>query len=184
MKLELKKVTFSEALSEETNAFTADVYLDGKLVATAKNTGQGGDTDIHAYAKPRAGNAPLQHAEIKANRAIMAQYDEWAAQQPNVLVGKFESAPEGFTRTVQLDVETAFEVWLKEYYDKKDAARLKRLCKKEWVFTLHEKDGKPTDPNALLTIKRDPTHQLAAIGKHLRDKYGDNLKQFFNEIYG
>jgi hypothetical protein len=48
-RISLKKVTFSEALSEETNAFTADVYLDGKKFGYAKNTGQGGCTDVRFY---------------------------------------------------------------------------------------------------------------------------------------
>jgi hypothetical protein len=48
-RISLKKVRFSEALSEETNAFTADVYLDGKKFGYAKNTGQGGCTDVHFY---------------------------------------------------------------------------------------------------------------------------------------
>ena len=33
MKIELKNIKFSEALSEETNAFVCDVYVNGKKVA-------------------------------------------------------------------------------------------------------------------------------------------------------
>ncbi len=47
--LKLKKVYFSEQMSEETNAFTADVYFRGKKVGYAKNDGCGGDTYTHAY---------------------------------------------------------------------------------------------------------------------------------------
>jgi len=39
MKVELKNVKFSEHMSEETNAFTADVYVDGKKCGYAKNDG-------------------------------------------------------------------------------------------------------------------------------------------------
>lgn len=49
MKIELKKFSFSERMSEETNAFTADVFVDGVKVAAAKNYGHGGNTDYHAY---------------------------------------------------------------------------------------------------------------------------------------
>jgi hypothetical protein len=49
MKIELKKISFSEAMSEETNAFTADLYINGKKVGYCKNTGQGGCTDYNAY---------------------------------------------------------------------------------------------------------------------------------------
>jgi hypothetical protein len=48
MKVTLKKIKVSESLSEETTAFTADVYIDGILVGHAKNDGQGGCTFIHS----------------------------------------------------------------------------------------------------------------------------------------
>lgn len=49
MKVELKNIKHCANLSEETNAFTANVYVDGKKVAYAKNDGQGGETIIHPF---------------------------------------------------------------------------------------------------------------------------------------
>ena len=49
MKVTLKKIVYSEALSQETNAFTADVYIDGKLVGYARNNGCGGSTFVMAH---------------------------------------------------------------------------------------------------------------------------------------
>lgn len=60
MKIELKKFQFFERMSEETNAFVADVYVNGKKVAYAKNDGHGGDTYYHPYATD---NALLRKAE-------------------------------------------------------------------------------------------------------------------------
>jgi hypothetical protein len=48
MNIELKNIKHFESLSEETNAFTASVYIEGKRVGTAKNTGHGGETDVYA----------------------------------------------------------------------------------------------------------------------------------------
>jgi hypothetical protein len=48
-RLSIKNIEFSERLSEETNAFAADVYLDNKKFAYAKNDGRGGCTDIRHY---------------------------------------------------------------------------------------------------------------------------------------
>lgn len=48
-RLSLKKVQYSASLSEETSAFTADVYFDGKRLAHASNRGCGGSTDIYPY---------------------------------------------------------------------------------------------------------------------------------------
>jgi hypothetical protein len=47
MKVTIKNVKFSESLSEETNAFTADIFVDNKKIGYAKNSGQGGNTDCH-----------------------------------------------------------------------------------------------------------------------------------------
>lgn len=46
MKFELKKLKIAKQLSEETTAFTAEVWIDGKLAFHAKNSGQGG-ADIY-----------------------------------------------------------------------------------------------------------------------------------------
>ena len=42
--LELRKIKFFEAGSEETNCFVADIYKKGKKVGQANNDGHGGDT--------------------------------------------------------------------------------------------------------------------------------------------
>jgi len=47
MEISLKKVKVSHELSEETVAFTADLYVDDKNVGTVKNHGQGGSHDIY-----------------------------------------------------------------------------------------------------------------------------------------
>ena len=49
MKIELKNIKFSEALSEESNAFVADVYVNGVKAGYAKNNGIGGCTFYHPY---------------------------------------------------------------------------------------------------------------------------------------
>ena len=45
MKLELKNIKFYESMSEETNCFQADLFINGKKIADVKNQGQGGPTD-------------------------------------------------------------------------------------------------------------------------------------------
>lgn len=48
MKIELKKIHFSEQLSEETHAFTANIYINGTHAGYAKNNGRGGATYYQA----------------------------------------------------------------------------------------------------------------------------------------
>lgn len=54
MKIELKKIKIAEHMSEETTAFTADIYVNGKKVGYAKNDGCGGCTDYHPYEGKRS----------------------------------------------------------------------------------------------------------------------------------
>ena len=68
MKAELKNVKIAEFLSEETTAFTATLYIDGKKVGFAKNDGRGGNNSIY-------------HLSSKERPQIQAFY-EWAAEQP------------------------------------------------------------------------------------------------------
>ena len=49
MKIELKNVKINKMFSEETTCFMADVFVNGKKTAYAKNDGHGGNTDILPY---------------------------------------------------------------------------------------------------------------------------------------
>ena len=42
MKIELRRVSYNAALSQETSAFTAEVWIDGELAFHARNQGTGG----------------------------------------------------------------------------------------------------------------------------------------------
>ena len=45
--LTMKKISHSKALSQETEAFDATIYLQGKAIATASNCGRGGETIVN-----------------------------------------------------------------------------------------------------------------------------------------
>ena len=47
-KVELKKISFNERMSQETNCFVADLYINGVKVGEANNEGHGGPTDYHS----------------------------------------------------------------------------------------------------------------------------------------
>ncbi len=75
MEIALKNISYSERLSEETNCFSATIYIDGKKAGEASNHGHGGPTmirpreleqKIDAYAKtltPR----PFRHSMCMAS---------------------------------------------------------------------------------------------------------------------
>ena len=47
MEITLKNISHNERLSEETNCFSATIYIDGKKAGEASNHGHGGPTMIH-----------------------------------------------------------------------------------------------------------------------------------------
>ncbi|TWI15515.1 hypothetical protein [Sphingobacterium siyangense] len=61
MNIELKNVKHFPSLSQETEAFTASLYIDGKHAGFAENTGHGGSTDY--YGKDAKGKVLIKQAE-------------------------------------------------------------------------------------------------------------------------
>lgn len=187
MILELKKISFSEALSDDSSAFAAEVFIDGVKRATAQNSGHGGPTSVDAYAKLRQSpeGDKAYSTERKANRAVLDQYEAWAKTQPEI---ETDLPTEGggtfsYARSLEHDVDNLLEEWLKAKDAQRAEARIKRMCSKNWVFSLTEKDGKPCDPNTVYTIPRQSHQTLAVLKKHLTEKYGAALKDFLNERY-
>lgn len=83
MKIELKKLAIYPRLSEETTAFNADVWIDGKKVAVAKNDGHGGMTFVD-WVIPRDRVATIEaalKAQVPAEYAKFTSGAEWAIDQ-------------------------------------------------------------------------------------------------------
>jgi len=74
MKIELKKISFNERMSDETNCFVADIYIDGKKVGYCKNDGRGGCTEYHGNTK--ADNELIEKAEAYCKTLPHDEYGE------------------------------------------------------------------------------------------------------------
>lgn len=64
MKFELRRIDYSAALSQETSAFTADLYIDGELSFHVRNDGGGGADFFH-----QVGRWTEAEDWLKANRS-------------------------------------------------------------------------------------------------------------------
>lgn len=104
MKIELKGVKFYEKMSEETNAFTADIYVDGKKCGFAKNDGRGGCTFVSPY-----GGKTMD---------LFTNSEKWLTEQPEINIGTEES-PFMVKSNMENMVDQLFEQWLKERDQKK-----------------------------------------------------------------
>ena len=144
MNITLKNLKYSPSLSEETNAFTADVYVDGKKEGTASNHGTGGNTDIWP-------------------RELEKRIDEYAKTLPPVVTDMMDphDKTKPFTYAVNSDhiIDELVEAFLKA----KDEARIEKKFKKDIATRILSvtNDGKlfttkpfaPTDVARLLADK-------------------------------
>jgi hypothetical protein len=98
MKLELKNIKFYESMSEETNCFQADLFINGKKIAEARNSGYGGPTDYHVL-------------DFK-NQQILRDAEQFCLSLPKEKIDGMMSDFE-FQPTLESRIDDLFEAWLK-----------------------------------------------------------------------
>jgi hypothetical protein len=114
MKVELRKVKIARHLSEETTAFTADLWVDDKHIGYVKNSGHGGNNQVdHRY----DGKGLNTRDEVRA-------FEEWCTKQPPHVSEYGELA-----MSDDLYISLLLEEWEENRF-------VKRLCKKETLFRL------------------------------------------------
>jgi len=116
MEIKLKNIHVDLRLSEETNAFTADLFINGKNVGTALNDGQGGMTTCRA--RDQKGAELIREAEI------------WCEQLPPEVV-KFD---DGSTYNLSISLDYYLGRIVDEHIAKKEQARLERLMGNSIIF--------------------------------------------------
>lgn len=102
MKITLKKISYSAAMSEETHCFTADVCLDGVVSLRARNDGHGGSTDL-----------------FELEPGALEKLDAYTATLPPVVTNiKDATSPNGFF-TYNIDAEGLVNDALEEHLTRK-----------------------------------------------------------------
>jgi len=120
MKIELKKISFNERMSEETNAFTADLYINGKKVGYCKNQGHGGPTDYHADTSCASGFT-------RANIELIAKAEAYFKSLPKV-------KDEKYNFEYQPTLENAIDEQLENYLKAKETKKMQKLFATALVF--------------------------------------------------
>lgn len=150
MKIELKKIKFSEHLSEETNAFTAEIYINGKNAGYAKNDGHGGCTFYHAY---------------EGKRDLIEQAEQHCLTLPPINYGTFQ-----IDMNLENKIDQLFEEWLKS----KDEANLQKKLQKDMLDGLCIKTNggyeKLTWKSGKITVTIAQMIRVENGKKMLRDK--------------
>jgi hypothetical protein len=115
-KIELKKISFNERMSDETNCFIADLYIDGKKVGSCNNEGRGGPTDYHADTSCASGFT-------RANIELIAKAEAYCKTLPNV---RSEALDFEYPQSLESVIDELLEAHLKA---KDEAKRIKMYDK-------------------------------------------------------
>lgn len=111
MNIELRNIQVYARLSEETTAFTATIYIDGKKVGWAKNDGQGGCTNY----------GPYDHTKWD----LLKKADEQCKQLPDWKLSK--------DLKVKMDLEHYIDQLVCQFQDEKERARFEKKKQKEML---------------------------------------------------
>ena len=136
MKIELKKISFNERLSEETNCFGADLYINGKKVGECKNSGHGGCTDYY-------GDTP-------EGKKLIAEAEAYYKSLPKV-------KNEKYSFTYQPTLENAIDEFLENHLKAKDQKKMEKHMLNSILF------GRPNSGSYRMISYKQPLAVLVKL---------------------
>lgn len=146
MKIELKNLKVANHLSQETTAYSASVYVNGKRAFHAQNAGQGGADDFH---RVQGYDGPA-----------LAEIDAWLADHEPP-AGPMD--PDPATRAAyDTGMRCDLELLVSRLITEKDAARMLGQLLNKKILALgadnqvHQYKAAPTPANIAALIKRNP----------------------------
>ena len=142
-------------MSQETNAFTCDLVVDGKTIGYCRNDGCGGSTDYHAF---------------EGKRDILLSAEEYAKTLPDIEY-EFNNGKHYIKSTLENLIDGEVEKQLKEKEDKKYEKKLQKNCEKSICY-------ETLNGYALVTWKNYTISQMLSTPMGIRtiQKKVDELK--------
>jgi hypothetical protein len=172
-KAELRKVKIARNMSEETTAFTADLWFNGELIGYCKNSGQGGAT----FVTPAFGKNPST-AAIAAAHAKVDEFESWCETlPPNVSkYGTLNMDSDLYLGLLVDEFEMDSDFFIGKLLDEWEVTKfLKRKCKTNLVAIM--KGNKEGD---FSIFKQPYTPEWAA---KFRAHHGDKVVEIINERF-
>jgi hypothetical protein len=155
MKIELKSLKHYEALSDETNAFSANLYVDGKLAATCKDDGCGGEIEFYPV-----------------DRELLTKAENYCKTLPDVTFPRAGGGEFSLEMTLELFVGEIVEKSLREIGMKKFRKRMEKDFQKSICFGTDTEYRTVTWKNQ--TVTQMLTHPMGIV---TIQKKVDELKQ-------
>lgn len=147
-KVEIKNLKVAEHLSEETLAFTASVWINGKKAGHAKNSGRGGNTDVDLYY--------WEGDQAKWNKELHRELAEHVKQFTWELDGE----------QIPYEVDFYIDKLVDDEYERQ---QVKRWCRTKTVFRI---PGKTYEEGQYELMKKKFTKEVA---KGLRILHGKDV---------
>jgi len=172
MKPELRKVKVYRGMSEETTAFTAQLWVDGEHIAYVKNDGRGGNNDIQHLFNDKGLNT---RPEVVAFAKWCDDYDlspccrAYTTYSEGVLCCKvcYEEVSHG-----GIGADYYITLMLQDYEEER---QVKRWCRTKTVIRLH---GDAKGDYHQFKKPHDP-----AFAARIREREGAKLLEIVNERY-
>lgn len=134
-RITVKGIKYAAFASEETNCFTASVYLDGKRLGEAHNEGHGGETWFHSYMVDD--KVKMAEAEAYAE-SLPASVYESSGPHPD-FPDLPPAPPMELPMTLELLIGSIVEDSLQAKSEKAFETKMKRLCNTKVVLKSGEK---------------------------------------------
>lgn len=167
MKIELKKIKYSPELSEETNAFTAQIWVNGIFCGTASNRGHGGCTELNPnidklalwkaagdYVKNLPSNTIIPQIPSNTLLSLDDFVDELIDRHVNELELKKAIG------TIKKKAKTAILVALKAELDSFLAGNILELRYNQYSIKNISKLPRNRQTELMLELKRNAEHNL------------------------
>jgi hypothetical protein len=143
MKITLKNIKYSAFASEETNCFSATIYIDGKKACEVRNGGYGGPNEY-------------------GDHEVIQQINKYAKTLPKLVCDFTDS--DGKPVELEMDADLIIDRIVEAHLERKETMR---LCKGRTVFRAPNRDYKQGEYS---TIKMSFSPESK---KYVTDKYGD-----------
>lgn len=153
MKIELKRISFYERMSEETNCFAADLYINGKKVGYVKNDGQGGCTNYYGC--------------TKEDNQIIREAEAYCKTLPNIKYHGYD-----LTQNLELVIDMLFEEHITAKLNAKAQKKKERLMENAILVGVPDADSY-SYYKFKVALSKIPTPQLQASIVRIKAKLNE-----------
>lgn len=155
MKIEIRNLQVNNALSDETNCFSATVYIDGKPAFLTGNRGHGGCDDTHPVQGYTGPNEAAVDAWLAANMAPDGPWTD-TTPRPAYDMGHTCTLETFVNRLVEAAISEKEDKRIRRAYDKKLADRICAMNEQGDFLIFGKAIHKPTPANLATLRAKQP----------------------------